>query len=197
MTARTGMSDLITELRSMADAGTADYTVGSTAYWTDDQLQTVLDRFRTDVQREELTQRISYIGGGTIAYYEYRSRFANWESGTAALEIENSIGDTQGTANYSGDYTRGVFTFAADTKGTAYFATGRVYDLNAAAAHVWRRKAAHTAGLYSFSTDGHRFDRSQWHANCIEMANYYSGQARPTTINVSRGDLPGCDNADD
>jgi len=45
------MADLITELRGMAEAGTADYSIigsaGTTNYWDDGQLQNVLDVHRT------------------------------------------------------------------------------------------------------------------------------------------------------
>ena len=36
--ARTGMSNLIGELRTLAVAATADYTLGTVNYWSDDQL---------------------------------------------------------------------------------------------------------------------------------------------------------------
>ena len=47
MTARTGMADLITELRGFVEAGTADYSIvgsaGTTNYWDDTQLQNILE----------------------------------------------------------------------------------------------------------------------------------------------------------
>ena len=42
--ARAGMGTLIETLRGMTDAGTADYTIGATTYWSDDAVQMVLDR---------------------------------------------------------------------------------------------------------------------------------------------------------
>lgn len=47
------------------------------------------------------------------------------------------------------------------------------WDLNAAAAEGWRRKAAKVTGKFDFSTDGQSFSRSQIHAMCIEQANLY------------------------
>ena len=49
MSARTGMANLIIRLRGMVQSGTADYTVAGSAYWTDDQLQDGLDKYRRDI----------------------------------------------------------------------------------------------------------------------------------------------------
>jgi len=54
MAARTGMNDLITELRGMTNAGSADTTIAGTAYWSDNQLQAILDRNRFDQDRLQL-----------------------------------------------------------------------------------------------------------------------------------------------
>ena len=47
------------------------------------------------------------------------------------------------------------------------------WDLNAAAAEGWRRKAGKVAGSYSFASDGQSFSRSDMHAHCLEMAKMY------------------------
>ncbi len=188
MTARTGMADLILQLRSMSDAGTADYTIAGVTYWTDDQLQTTLDLNRRDIIREYLTSIHTELGGGSIAFYDYRSRFQHLESGTAVFLVKDTTGTTSGTANWSADYNRGLITFIADQVGTAYTLTARSYNLNGAAADVWRQKAAQTSKLYSFQAGGQSFTRAQWHTNCIEMANEYDQLSLPTQISITRGD---------
>lgn len=168
---------MIERLRGMTEAGTADYTAGTTVYWSDAALQAVLDDYRNDVRREELTPKLTYGDGGSVFYYDYLSRFGNFEQttgGTAIFYVAVSTGEKAGTANYSVDYQRGVVTFAADQGGTAYFLTGSAYDLNAAAAQVWRQKAAHLAQTaMDFSTDGHRFNRSQLVEHALLMAEKY------------------------
>lgn len=47
------------------------------------------------------------------------------------------------------------------------------YDLDAAAAAGWELKAARAAGNIDFGEDGQRFNESQVHAQCLEMAKLY------------------------
>ena len=192
MTARAGMANLILTLRGMCNAGTADVTIGTVAYWNDNHLQDVLDLHRLDIYGEPLAIIETYSGGGTIEYKTYQSQYQNFEEttgGTAIFYLEESDGDDIGTALYTVDYQRGMITFAADTSGTAYYLTGRSFDMNAAAADVWRRKAAQVAGSFSFSTDNHRVDKGALIKNAMSMADYYSRLAMPVTSVVYRGDV--------
>lgn len=47
------------------------------------------------------------------------------------------------------------------------------WDLASAAAAGWEQKAAQVAHRFTFSADGQRFDRSQVHAMCLDMADRY------------------------
>lgn len=188
MTARTGMTTLISTLRSMTNAGTADYTIAGVSFWSDDEVQRVLDRYRLDVKRVELYPIESY-DSGTVVYKEYRSPYVNLESGTAVFELETAAGSTLGTANYTMDYIRGVATFATSQGGTAYFMTASTYDLNAAAADLWRMKAAQVANLVNFSTDNHSISRSDLRKSYLDMANYYASQGAPHTVKIVRDDV--------
>ena len=72
MTARTGLSTLISQIRGLSNLGTNDYTLGTATYWTDDQIQIVLDNHRTDIFREELdNSNINYVSSGSIEYKDY------------------------------------------------------------------------------------------------------------------------------
>ena len=66
MTARTGMSDIISTVRGMCNAGTADYTAGTAVYWTDDQLQGYLDR------AAELNEKWQVVTGDLWKIGEHR-----------------------------------------------------------------------------------------------------------------------------
>jgi hypothetical protein len=176
----------------MTDAGTADYTIAGFGYWTDDHLLTILDRYRIDVYREQLLPIERYAGGGTIAYYVHKSEYGNFEQttgGTAIFWLETSDGTDVGTASYSMDYYNGIATFSADTSGTTYYLTGRSYDINKAAADVWRQKAAHYAGMFSFSTDNHRVDKGALIKNAMQMAQTYESYSAPTVSVMYRGDI--------
>ena len=189
MAARTGMTDIILALRGMVDAGTADYTLGTAVYWDDDQMQIILDRNRMDFYREELVSRIDYVGSGTIEYKEYRSQFQNIESGTAVFNLELATGVAAGTADYGVNYTDGVVTFDADQGGTAWFLSAKTYKLEAAAADIWRMKAAQSAKLYDVQTDGHRLSRSQIAEHCQKMATYYESFTEVSFADIYRSDM--------
>jgi len=191
---RDGMDYLIAELRAMGDAGYDDFRVAGVPYWSDKHLQDTLDRYRMDFIEEDL-YAVQQTRNGTTYYQEYRSQHGNLEtvaSGTGVFKLDNAAGTNLGTSLWTADYQRGVVTFASDTLGSSVILTGRSYDLNAAAADVWRHKAANTAKMYGFSSGGQSFQRQQYMANCIQMAQYYEGMAAPTMVNLYRGDnVPG------
>lgn len=187
MSARTGLADLINQLRGMTNAGTADYALGTANYWDGDHAQEVLDRHRIDVYRELLTPFKEVASGGTAIWKEYHSAFRNFEitsGGSAVFVVEDSTGADSGTANWTADYQRGIVTFGANQAGTAYYLTGRSYDLFGAAADIWRMKASHFAEQFDFSTDNHSVSRSQRVKHCLEMAEMYQGQSTGSGDNV-------------
>lgn len=188
--ARSGMAALIEELRGLTEAGTAEYTLGTTSYWSDNSLQDVMDLHRMDLRFAPLHSYPEQGLGGTLQWFEYRSPYGYFEAttgGTAILWLQDSTGATIGTALWSADYRRGVFTFGSNAGGTAIYLTGRSYDLNAAAAEVWRKKASHYApSAFDFSTDNHRVDRSQVYDHALQMANYFEGMSGGAIQTVER-----------
>lgn len=197
--ARSGMAALITELRGLVEAGTADYSIigsaGTTNYWADDQLQDVLDVHRRDIIFEQLQLFPYQVAGGSLSWTDYRSSYGYFEQttgGTAIFYVQDSTGANIGTANYTPDYRRGVLTFGSDQRGTVYYLTGRSYDLNASAADVWRRKAAHVAPTsFDFSTDNHSISRSKVYDHCIAMAEMFEGKSADaiSSVPIFRSDL--------
>jgi hypothetical protein len=191
MAARTGLTNLISELRGMCNAGTADYIVAGAAYWTDDQLQTTLDRHRREVIEEPLYSIGENEGGTSITkrYYSHCGNYEQTTGGTAVFVVKDSSWNAVGTALYSADYQRGEILFTQNTAGSVYCLTGRSYDLNAAAADVWERKASQvTSAAYSWSTDNMRVDKSKLRGEAVEMARYYRGLAGPQVLELDRSD---------
>lgn len=174
------MSELIDVLRGMCDAGTADYSIGTANYWDGDQIQRVLDRHRVDFYEQPLTAIPRTIAGGTVVYTEYAFPVGNLEQtqgGTAVFYMTVTGGSVVGTANYTPDYLNGKFSFGTvDQGGTAFYITGRTYDMNAAAADIWGMKAANVAKAFNFSTDNHRVDRGALMKQYQAMQAYYQGQ---------------------
>ncbi len=180
MTARTTLAPLIQRVRELAATGTADYSVGTVPYWSDEQIQAVLDRNRVDFADNPLAPLKETDSGGTVRYFTHMASYRNLEEsqgGTAILYVRNSAGARAGTAAYSVDYPSGRVTFTADTAGTAYYLTGRSYDPYAAAAEIWRQKAADVAERFDFSADGASFKASQLRTSYLENADYCAGLA--------------------
>lgn len=184
------MADLITRVRGLASVGTADYTISGVAYWTDDQIQTVLDRCRLDFVDDQLQWRREYDSGGTARYYTHQAQYSDLEAtngGTAVLYIRDSAGARAGTTAWTADYNAGRFTFTTDTAGTVYYLTGRSYDVYAAAGDIWRQKAAQVADRFDFTADGSSFKVSQLvtqyekqAARCESMASFAGGMRTST-----------------
>lgn len=192
MTARTTMARLIQEVRNLTAADHAEYTIGTATYWDDAQVQTMLDRHRRDVNRAPLEAVYAWASGGSIQYQEYRACFGEWEAtdgGSAIFQVEDSTGANAGTAAWSADYARGIVTFAADQRGTAYYVTGRVFDLYGAAAELLRAWAAREKLAFDFSSDQQSFKRSQKAQTLLQMAVEYEGKAWTRSAPMRRGDL--------
>jgi hypothetical protein len=170
--ARSTLAEPIARVRDLAAAGTADYS--------DDAIQSVLDRNRLDFADDQLVSLREYDAGGTPVYYVYQAHYRNLEAtdgGTAVLYVRDSSGARVGTASYSVFTEAGRVTFVSNTDGTAYYLTGRSYDVYAAAAEVWRMKAADVAGRFDFTADGASFKASQLIEQYNKMADQCSSLA--------------------
>ena len=87
---------------------------------------------------------------------------------------------------YTADYISGIITFTADTAGSAYMLTARSYDINAAAADIWRGKAANAAKYFDFQTDNHRVSKSQLYKQFMDMAQHYEAQSDTQSFSVTQ-----------
>lgn len=170
------MLTIISRLRRMVND--ASYAV-----WQNDDLQDTLDLHRLHVQREELSMEKTLLSSTAYEYRIFHSKYGNFESGGSVyFKLEDSAGSQRGTATYTADYLRGIVTMTADQAGTELYLTGWSYDLNAAAADLWRERAGQVAGYYDVNTDGHNLSRSQWQRQCLEMAKQFDSKARAVTV---------------
>jgi hypothetical protein len=191
MAARTSMADLLLALRGLTSAGSAEYTVAGSAYWTDDQLQAVMDRHVYPIRHEALNPQPSIGAGGTVSYFNYQSPRRFWEStsgGTSRFIVQDESGATVGTSAYTVDYPYGRLTFGTDTTGLTRYVTGFSYDMNAAAADIFTQKAAHYVTAYDISTDNHSLSRGQIIDNCLKLAKEYSAGAWSYSVTMERSD---------
>jgi hypothetical protein len=189
MAARTTMSDLIQKLRLFTNTSTNDFTVSSTTYWTDEQLQDELDKKQKKVNYQSMQAIPTYGVGGTVTYTRYQTGLADWEK-EPVIQDEGGTTLTAGTAtgNYAFDDNIGVVNFVDDTEGHTRYITGYVYNVEMAAAKVWEQKVALYATQFDFSTDNHSIKRSQVLIQCREMVKYYQSRAGVTQIEMVRSD---------
>lgn len=190
MTVRTGMANLILEVRRMTNAGTADYSVSAETFWTDQQVQDVLDETREQWVMTPLVADPVYADG-VWNYTEYKIPGRNLEElgGTpAAFVVRNASGSAIGTANYSVDYRARRVVFTADQAGETYYADFRTYDLNLSAARVWEMKAAHLASMVDWESDNHKVKASQEADRALAMAQKFKSMAGPKMSQFRRMD---------
>lgn len=188
MAARAGMADVITTLRGLCEAGTADYALAGATYWSDDQLQDILDDHRTD-KAERMTAVARYASGAEAFndYYFKSKPVEQASSGSAVFHVFDSQGSVAGTADYTVNYRAGHVEFGTDQGEVVWNARVRYFDINGAAAEVWRGKAAHyQASGFDVETDNHNIKRSQLVDRALKMVerfeNLSTGAYGPTVL---------------
>jgi len=195
MAVRPSMAALIQRVRGLTYAGTAEFSVGSDSYYSDQHVQDYLDAHRRDVQYAPLAPvplNTVNNGSGSVSYYDYQAPYGNWEAtsgGTAVLIVHDAIGSAIGTAAWSLDPLRGLVTFGQETLGSARYVTGRVYDLYGAAADLLESWAAREARAFDYSGDGQTLTRSQKAKGLRDQAAEYRAKAWPVTVRMTRSDL--------
>lgn len=194
MAARSGMSNLITELRQRAEAGTAEYSLDNRVYFSDEDLQAHLDRHRADVTREALRVVPTYQGSSAVYqdYYFQGAAVEDGSGGTAVWRVEDGSGSLIGTANYTVNGAARHIRFTADQGGATLYLTYRAYDLDRAEADVWERKAAHVAQRFDVDVDNHALKRSQLYQHFTARAVAARGRAPARVTLRVRGDAESC-----
>jgi hypothetical protein len=155
--------------------------------WSDEQVQTVLDRNRKDIVDEPLYPVSSTSTTGITEYKIYQSDYTYLESvdsGTATFYLRDSAGAKVGTAQFTPNYQTGAVYFTNDTGGSALYLNGRTYDVYAAASEIWTQKAAHVAERFDFSADGLNAKSSQMMAQYERMA---AAMAKKATFGAASG----------
>ena len=188
MTTRSTMQSLIDELRLMCQVGTAFVTLGTVTYYSDAHLQDELDEHCIIYDFESLVPFGQRSGGSTV-YMIYETHVANWE-GTPT--VTDSVGTAISGTAFAFNSSTGRFTFTDDQCGSSRTFSGTAYDLNGAAADIWREKADYYAGAYDVTTDNHNLSRSQLYKQAMSRASYYAARASGpggASIYAERGDM--------
>lgn len=191
--ARLGMAALILALRSMTAAQADEATVNDITYWTDDQLETILDKYRQDLLRQSLTS-IPLQVDGVMDYsrytfpipFGYMIERPDTDEEEPTFRLYNSLGTLIPAADYAVDPVQGVITFIeAQTTPRVMYLRYRLFNMNLAAAQVWREKAAHRAHFITWRTGAHTLHDDQEYQHCLEMVRVFGGN-RLTAVKLRR-----------
>jgi hypothetical protein len=199
MAVRNTMLDLISTVRLMI----ADMLSPNLQY-QDIDIQNRLDANRDDIRYESLTIAASIVNTAStsnqasVIFADYYSRYKWWESDVVLQGNNVSTGAAWVVLTpASSDYIIGHWQFELTpfVNGTVpgqyppVFATGKVYDLNAAAADLLEFWAASLAGAYDITVDGQNLRRSQLMQAKFMMADRYRRLAKPKIAKMNRSDV--------
>ncbi len=174
MATRATMGDLIARVRLLVND-----PAGTSAVFTDQEIQDALDAHRRDVRYLPLAEAPTYGAGGTVSYLEYFAGRSNWEADAVVQD-----GDYTTLTPASVDYTGGIVTFATN-QDPPLTMTGKTYDLYAAAADIVTAWQAKVARDYDFSAQGQTFHRSQMLRSLGELAQTLRNAAGAGSVNGS------------
>lgn len=152
--ARAGMNELISQVRTFANAGTADYS--------DDTIQTYLDMTRVQRFEMPLDAQPRYVDGTTeYREYPYPGRWVE-RADTAEAFVVRDVGGSATTESFTVNYDAQRIVFDTDQGATTYYLDYRCYDVYTAAADIWDAKAAVIAETsLDWQSDNHRVQASK------------------------------------
>lgn len=177
MTVRTTMSVLIGRVRSLIGD-----PAGTSAVFTDQEVQDALDAYRTAVYNALLSSPAVKTPSGE-QYLDFYALSGNWEDGAVIRDAAY----TPLTPDTS-EPLLGHWGFTTGQTPPLYI-SGRFYDVYGAAADLLTAWAAKEKLGFDFATDGQSFSRSQKIAGLLEMARQYRRQQSPLRVRVVRDDI--------
>ena len=170
MATRAGVDYIIAEVRRITGAGTAEYDLvdqsGATVtFYTDEQIERILDSRRIRLARHQLLYEPELNTGGTTVYKHAKVGFGWVEDETAGganndMNITDNVGALIGTADYSFSPEDGYIEFSADQKGSSRFITSWVHNPYKGAVDVLTSWLNELVKLPDFQTDNMRVWRS-------------------------------------
>ncbi len=187
MSVRTGMADMINYVRLHADLSQNEVTVNGVAYWTDQQIQDVLDTYRQDARRillEVVPEKLA----GVVLYTRYYlpDYIGSWIETGDQFTIVDVLGNA--APSYTLDLNSRVVIFDANTTGKTYYAYMRVYDIRPAIAEVWLMKAGLRTALIDWKAGGQSMNEDAEYKHCMEQYKEWSGYMGIKSVRMRRED---------
>ena len=163
-----------------------------TQFFSDDDLQDILDRHRIPWRQWELTPERTMTQGGIWSFTDYFARgeggavqIGDWELGYAL-----QWGDWSSLTPATSDENTGHWTFnlAAPGQMPPVFITGYSYDLAGAAVECWESRAASLWAKFDATSQGMTARRSQMYDHCCDRAEHFRMQQEPQIAQLVRTD---------
>ncbi len=176
---------LVDELRRMCAVEEAQYTIAGTDYWSDEQLQAVLDHHVSAQFLQAPVERVRTLNGSNQWVVLNGEVSVSGALDTETATVTDSAGKEVSGVTFHPD---GRIEFATDQAHFFLFLTGLAYDLNRAAADVLTDWAAAVKGGYDVTVDGQQMTRSQRHSQLLEQAKAFRNRAVVGTVRLRRGD---------
>lgn len=198
MPVRSTMSQIIARVRLMIGD-----PAGSSQQFQDQDIQDTLDESRDDLRYEGEIIAPSIVNNALTGnqaqtiFADYYSRYQWWEQDVVLQAYANGAAWVVVTPVAS-DYIVGHWQFETNvfTTGTSVpgqlppvFATGKVYDLNCAAADLLQLWGATMTAAYDVNVDGQSLRRSQLMTAKLALSEYYRRRAKPKTAKLDRNDV--------
>lgn len=197
MAVRDGMTELIAELRLMTDTGTTSDEVNEVDYWSDEQLQAILDQYSQRMTKIKLRPVMSFGTNGTTQtrFYNIPDILGRWferDASDGAFVVQRVdgtpvlVGATDDA--YQPNYERREIVFNSDTLRKTFYLSAIAYDLNKAAADIWFKKAGLRASLITWRSDNHTLHEDQEYEHCMRKYIEYSSRGGLTLSRQIRVD---------
>ncbi len=171
MATREGMTAPISRLRFLGDCATDDL-FNDVTYWTDEQLQDILDMNTVQSQRIKLVEDLRYTDGSLDWKVQRFKLPVNYDMERTAIVVDQ-YGYTVSDTLYTLNYLTQVVTFTTlPTRGTYYLECNQI-DMYEAVADVWDKKASQRTNYIVIKGGNNRFEHSQEYEHCVDMAKHY------------------------
>lgn len=181
---------------------------GASQQFDDQTIQDKLDELRQDVWYEPLKMAPAIVNAAStnnvpsMIFADYYSVFPWWEADVvlqgnststhAAWVVLTPVMSDLIVGHWSFETSTLASLFSSGTFPGQYppvWATGKIFDLNLAAAELLDFWAAALAGAYDITVDGQTLRRSQLMAAKMTLANQYRRKAQPRIARTVRSDV--------
>ena len=178
MTVRAGMQTIVNKLREMT-AAAYDEEFGGVRFWSDDQLQDILDQHKRITHYPLISAPYTVTDGQELGRHTWTPRNAREryeESETTVFDI-NGGSDLVDAGTASIDYETRLVTYLTAYLEDAATNTHEIvltsYNMNDAASEVWESKAAQRHEYIRTKAGAHTLDLQQDYEHCLAMANRF------------------------